>query len=205
MKARGGLRMNRTALLPNRLTAGLSVIVAAIAITVLLVMGRPPICGCGTVELWHGVVESAGNSQHLSDWYSFSHAIHGMLFFGAAWVLWRCGEAGARLSSRLALPFAVAAEGAWEILENSPVIIDRYRAVTVSWGYSGDSVLNSASDIGFMAAGFLIAGRLPWWGTVLLALAFELFTLAMIRDNLMLNVLMLAWPVDAVRAWQAAG
>ena len=106
---------------------------------------------------------------------------------------------------KYALPIAVAFEGFWELLENSPLIIERYRAVTVSLGYNGDSVLNSLSDIGFMVLGFLIASRLPAWASVVLALGFELFTLMMIRDNLTLNVLMLVWPVDAIRLWQAGG
>ncbi len=98
---------------------------------------------------------------------------------------------------------AVAFEGFWELLENSPLIIERYRAVTVSLSYNGDSVLNSMADIGWMTLGFLIASRLPVWASVALGIAFELFTLIMIRDNLTLNVLMLVWPIDAIRVWQA--
>ena len=113
------------------------------------------------------------------------------------------GVSGQR--TRLALPIAVVFEAFWELLENSPLIIDRYRAVTVSLNYYGDSVLNSLADIGFMALGFWLASKLPWWASVALAIGFELFTLAMVRDNLTLNVLMLVWPIDAVRAWQAGG
>ncbi len=175
----------------------------AIAIVIILLgMGRPPICLCGTVRLWQGVVESAENSQQISDWYSFSHVIHGFLFYGAAHLIWRRWGLTA-LSPKWALMVAVLVEGSWEILENSPIIIDRYRAVTVSWGYSGDSVLNSAADMGFMSLGFLVAARLPALVTVLVALTFEAFTLFMIRDNLALNVLMLVWPIEAVREWQA--
>lgn len=173
-------------------------------VVILLGMARPPICPCGTIRLWQGVVESAENSQQISDWYSFSHVIHGFLFYGAAHLLWR--KAGLRaLSPRWALALAVLVEGSWEILENSPIIIDRYRAVTISWGYSGDSVLNSFCDMAFMALGFVFASRVPAMMTVVVAIVFELFTLAMIRDNLTLNVLMLAWPVEEVRQWQAAG
>lgn len=173
-------------------------------VIILLGMARPPICPCGTIRLWQGVVESAENSQQISDWYSFSHVIHGFLFYGGAHLLWR--KAGlTAISPHWALGLAVLVEGSWEILENSPIIIDRYRAVTISFGYSGDSVLNSFCDMGFMALGFVFAGRMPALVTAAVAVAFELFTLAMIRDNLTLNVLMLAWPLEAVREWQAAG
>ena len=172
---------------------------------VLLAMGRPPICACGTVKLWHGIVQSPENSQHVSDWYSFSHVIHGFLFHGAAWLLWRRWRVPGGSPARFALPIAAVVEAGWEILENSPVIIDRYRAVTVSWGYVGDSIVNSLADIGWMVAGFLIAARLPWRITLLVGIVFELFTAWMIRDNLTLNVLMLVYPLDAVRQWQAGG
>lgn len=173
-------------------------------VIILLGMARPPICPCGAIRLWQGVVESAENSQQISDWYSFSHVIHGFLFYGAAHLLWR--KAGLQaISPKWALALAVLVEGSWEILENSPIIIDRYRAVTISWGYSGDSVLNSFCDMAFMALGFVFASRVPALVTVVVAVVFELFTLATIRDNLTLNVLMLAWPVEAVRQWQAAG
>ncbi len=169
----------------------------------LLAMGRVPICTCGSIKLWWGVVQSAENSQHIADWYSFSHVIHGLLFYFFAHLLWRrWGLFGGRPAA-WALPIAVAFEAFWELLENSPLIIDRYRAVTVSFGYSGDAVINSMADIGFMALGFWIASKLPVWASVAMAIAFELFTLVMIRDNLTLNVLMLVWPLDAVRHWQA--
>ena len=194
-----------TNLLPNRrgllLAAALWLAIGGI----LLAMGRAPICACGTVKLWWGVVQSAENSQHIADWYSFSHVIHGLLFYGAAHLLWRRWRWFGGQPAAWALPIAVAFEGFWELLENSPIIIDRYRAVTVSFGYSGDAVINSLADIGFMALGFWIASRLPWWASVALGLAFEAFTLIMIRDNLTLNVLMLVWPLDAVRVWQAGG
>ncbi|MBF9151382.1 DUF2585 domain-containing protein [Novosphingobium jiangmenense] len=173
-------------------------------VVILLGMARPPICPCGTIRLWQGVVESAENSQQISDWYSFSHVIHGFLLYGAAHLLWR--KMGLKaISPQWALALAVLVEGSWEILENSPIIIDRYRAVTISFGYSGDSVLNSFCDMAFMAFGFVFASRAPALVTAVVAVLFELFTLAMIRDNLTLNVLMLAWPVEAVRQWQAAG
>jgi len=198
-------RSSRRSLLPG--TAG--ILLAALTVfavaAVELATGRPPICTCGTVKLWWGVVQSSQNSQHVADWYSFSHVIHGLLFYFFAHLLWRRWKLLRGRPAVWALPIAVAFEGFWELLENSPIIIDRYRAVTISYGYSGDSVVNSVSDIGFMVVGFLLAARLPVRASVALAVAFELFTLAMIRDNLTLNVLMLAWPLDAIRAWQAGG
>jgi len=167
----------------------------AIVASAELAMGRVPICSCGHVALWHGALDS-GNSQHLLDWYSFSHVIHGFLFYAIGWLLL------GRLPLRLRFLVAVAIESAWEMLENSPVIIDRYRTATMALGYSGDSVVNSMADIGCMMLGFWVARRLPIRATIALAVGFELLTLAVIRDNLALNVLMLLWPVEAIRAWQ---
>jgi Protein of unknown function (DUF2585) len=169
-----------------------------LAIAILLAMGRPPICTCGYVKFWEGTVASAGNSQHIADWYSFSHVIHGFLFFGLTGWLMRTRPLGLRLM------IATLLELSWELLENSPIIIDRYRAATAAVGYSGDSILNSASDGSWMMIGFIAASRLPWKVTAGLALAFELFTLFMIRDNLTLNIVMLVSPIDAVRNWQGA-
>ncbi|QJU58622.1 DUF2585 domain-containing protein [Sphingomonas sp. AP4-R1] len=163
---------------------------------ILLAMGRPPICTCGRVALWHGAID-AGNSQHIADWYSPSHLIHGLLFYAAAWALLPRWPMPARY-----LP-ALLIEAMWEIVENSPVIIDRYRTATMALGYEGDSVLNSLCDIGFMSLGFWLARRLPVPASIILAIGFELLTLAVIRDNLTLNVLMLVWPIEAIRTWQA--
>ena len=112
-------------------------------------------------------------------------------------------EGFGRPAQAVALPIAVAFKGSWKLLENSPMIIQRYREVTISWGYSGDSTINSLADIGWMTVGFVMAGRLPVWMSISIAVIFELFTLAMIRDNLTLNILMLLWPVDAIVQWQA--
>jgi hypothetical protein len=171
-------------------------VVAAAAFT-LHAMGRVWTCTCGRIRLWAGGVKTPDNSQQLSDWYSFSHIIHGMIFYAVLRAILP------RLAVRWRLLIAVIVEGGWELLENSPIIIDRYRAATIAIGYTGDSVLNSMSDIVMMMIGFGIAAKLPWKWTLGLALAMELITLILIRDNLTLNVLMLAWPIDAIRDWQA--
>lgn len=160
-------------------------------------LGRVFFCTCGRVRLWAGGVHTPDNSQQLSDWYSFSHIIHGMLFFALLWLVAR------RLPLLWRLAIAVVIECGWEILENSPLIIERYRAATIAIGYTGDSILNSLSDVAMMALGFLIAARLPWRWTAALAIAMEVMTLLIIRDNLTLNVIMLAWPIEAIRQWQA--
>ena len=187
---------------PSRLTfrfwIAAAVALVVLQVAVLYAMGRIPICECGYVKLWEGGVNTSGNSQHLSDWYTPSHIIHGFLFYGLAWLLFRRAPLTARLS------FAIVIEAAWEVLENTPMVIDRYRTATMALGYTGDSILNSAMDTAFMVLGFLAAARLPVWLTVAIALCFELLTGWIIRDNLTLNVLMLLWPVDAVREWQAA-
>jgi hypothetical protein len=171
-------------------------VLVAIMAAILLWMGRPPVCTCGEIKLWVGEVHGPDNSQHLADWYTPSHIIHGFLFYLLGWLVLRRNPPGDRLLA------AVLIEAGWEVLENSKWVIDRYREATMALGYSGDSVLNSVADVLWMILGFGLARRLPVWATVALAVAFELLTLWVIRDNLTLNVLMLVFPIEAVANWQ---
>lgn len=175
----------------------LFVLGAALLLTalVMIAMGRPPICSCGAVELWGEV--GPKQSQMLADWYSPSHIVHGFLFYAALGWLWK----SATIDKRFIV--ALLIEAAWEIAENTPMVIDRYREATIALGYSGDSILNSVSDIVMMAVGFLAARKLPVWASIAIVLLLELVPLIAIRDNLTLNIIMLLAPSDAILNWQA--
>ena len=172
-----------------------ALLLLAAAILILFAMGRPPICTCGSVALWGPVGPT--QSQMLADWYSASHIVHGLLFYAIM------ALAAKRWPVERRFLVALVVETAWELLENTPMIIDRYREATMALGYTGDTILNSVSDILMMALGFLAARKLPVWLSVVLLLVLELVPLLVIRDNLTLNVWMLLAPNQAIVNWQA--
>lgn len=181
----------------QRRTWVIALAILCLAASIELAMGRHPICTCGTIELWVGARDSPKTSQMLSDWYSLSHIVHGLLFYAALWLVARRWPVEWRFVT------ALLVEASWEVIENTPWIINRYRATTAAVGYSGDSVVNSMSDILMMALGFLLARKLPVWAALLLLVVLEVIPLFAIRDNLTLNVWALIAPSKALQAWQA--
>ena len=181
----------------SRRTWILAALMLASAAAILLAMGRNPICTCGTVSLWVGTRDSPQTSQMLADWYSLSHVVHGLLFYAALWLVARRLDVGSRFL------LAIFIEASWEVIENTPMVIDRYRATTAALGYTGDSVINSLSDILMMGVGFLLARKLPLWAAVAALVMLEVVPLFVIRDNLTLNLIALIAPNPSIQAWQA--
>jgi hypothetical protein len=179
--------------------ADVAVALAIVFVTAALEisMGRTLTYRSGPIRPWVSEVHSDQNSQQISDWYTFSHIIHGALFFGATHLVMR----RAPLALRLAV--AVALEATWETYENTETVINRYRSATIALGYYGDSVLNSMCDILACVLGFLLASRLRWWWTVSWVVAAEVVVALIIRDNLTLNIIMLVWPIEAIKRWQS--
>lgn len=172
--------------------------VVATTAVVLFLMGRIPMCACGRIEFWYGLLGTAEDSQHLLDWYSASHFIHGIIFFGLLYLLFRKMSVAGRFL------IAVSIEAGWEILENSSIIINRYRETTMAAGYGGDSIVNSLVDIACMALGFVFARYVPIWVAVLMVIFLEVLVGYLIHDNLFLNILMLTFPLETVSDWQAS-
>jgi hypothetical protein len=171
----------------------------AIQAITLYLFGQPPICTCGYVKVWEGGVFSSGNSQHLFDWYTFSHIIHGFLLYAFLWLIFP------RLSVWQRLVIATGIEAAWEITENTPMVIQHYRQQALAQGYSGDSIINSVMDTLSMVAGFLFAWRAPLYASVSIGVFLELWVGYSIRDNFTLNVINLIYQFDFIRNWQSGG
>lgn len=165
---------------------------------VLFLLGQPAICECGVMKLWESAVLSIGNSQHLSDWYSFSHIIHGVIFYALLSYFFPRMPLFARFA------FAIGVEVAWEILENTPMVIEHYRQQALAQGYVGDSILNSVSDTLMMVGGFVLAWRLPVWASVALCILLEVFVIYMIRDGLALNILGFVYTPEFIASWQSS-
>jgi hypothetical protein len=168
----------------------------AFQIAGLSAMGHPLICTCGYVELWHGNPAGPETSQHLTDWYTVTHVIHGIGFYFLLWLI------APRMSFGLRLAMAVGLEAAWEVVENAPFIMERYRQSALARGYFGDSVINSLFDTVATAFGFVLARVLPVWGSILLVTVIEFFLGYMIRDNFTLNIIQLIHPSDSISRWQ---
>lgn len=184
--------------MPRTIRAALAAfLIIGVTGAILLAMGRPPICTCGEIDLWVSSGDSPRTSQMLADWYSPSHVIHGFFFYAALWLAARRWPVERRFLVALAL------ECAWELLENTSWATQRYREATVAIGYTGDSILNSMSDILMMAAGFWLARKLPLWLTIAAAMALEMAALAAVRDNLTLNIWMFLAPSESIKAWQS--
>ncbi len=171
----------------------------AVQAVVLLLMGQPPICACGRIDLWHGDPSGPETSQHLADWYTFTHVVHGFGFYLLFWLVAPRWSVGLRFLAAFGL------EAGWEVLENTPMVIERYREQALAEGYFGDSVVNSLGDTLAAALGFALARILPIWTSVVLVVGMELYLALMIRDNLTLNILQLVVPIEAISRWQLGG
>lgn len=179
---------------------GLAVLaVVAVLVVSEWAMGRTFLGPDGKFAFWEGDIWSSGCSQRIADAYAFSHIGHGIIFYGFLWLVAR------RLPVRVRFLLAVLIEAGWELLENSPIIINRYREATMASGYSGDSILNSVSDLAMMSLGFLLAWRAKPWVSIGVFLAMEIGCALWIRDNLTLNVIMLLYPLEAIKEWQMGG
>ena len=174
------------------------VITGMVLVAVVFLRWQGRVWWCQQGDWWPISMEvnSPHNSQHAFDAYSLSHLLHGVLFYGFFWLF------RTRMNSGCRLVAATAVEVCWEMMENSPVVIERYRMATIAVGYEGDSIINSLADVLSFVIGFYLAQRLGLLKSVVFFLAVDLGMLWMIRDNLALNVLMLLWPIDAIRRWQ---
>jgi hypothetical protein len=185
----------------ERISVGTYLLVGAALIGVqaliLFAMGRSLICTCGYVRLWGGIASGPEISQQLTDWYTYSHVIHGIGFYFVLWMI------APRAPVAVRFMLALGLEVSWEIFENTTFIINRYRQSAIAQGYFGDSIINSVADTLASVFGFFLARTLPVWGTAALAVSIELLLLYMVRDNFTLNVIQLIHPMEALSHWQA--
>jgi len=177
----------------------LSAGILALQALVLRVLGRPLICACGHVDFWYAAPAGPETSQHLTDWYSFTHITHGFALYLLLWAV------APRMSVARRFVLMIGLEAGWEMVENTSFIIDAYRQSALAQGYVGDSVVNSLSDTLAAALGFVLARILPTWAAVALVGMNEAFLAYMIRDNLALNIVQLVHPSATLSQWQAGG
>lgn len=175
------------------------VAITAVMVGLLYLEGRVPWCACGYIKVWHGLVVSSENSQHIFDWYSFTHVLHGLGWYLLIWLI----DRKKKLSFTTKLLLAVGLEAGWEILENSNMVINRYRTATISLDYFGDSIINSIGDVVSMIIGFFFAFKAKVWQSLLLFVLIELMLALVIRDNLTINIIMLLYPIEGLKAWQS--
>ena len=187
------LKESRIIFAPMALAAAL----LALQALALHLMGHLGLSTTHSLMMWVGDVHSRENSQQLTDWYTFSHIIHGFLLYGGLWLLFPAMPVWKRFV------LAVVIESAWEIIENTPLVIRHYRAQALAQGYVGDSILNSLSDTCAMMLGFFLASRIPVWATVAAALALEAFTIYSVHDGLTLNVIGFFWTPEFIAKWQS--
>lgn len=182
-----------------RILAIIAIIIILLQGIVLFFLSQPLICECGYIKFWEGIVLSPGNSQHITDWYSFSHIIHGLIFYAILWILFP------KMPLKYRFLIALSIEASWEIFENTPWIINLYRQQALAQGYIGDSILNSISDTLFMVLGFIIARFAPLWTSIIVIIALEVFVAYSIHDNLTLNILNFIHQFEFIRRWQSGG
>ncbi len=178
-------------------------LISLVTFGILYLMDRNIVCECGYIKLWHSAVISSENSQHIFDWYSLTHFIHGLAFYLILVIVEKVLKTKIPVLSKLVIAVIMAC--GWEILENSDYVINRYRTATISLDYFGDSIINSAGDILAMSLGFWFANKRPVWQSAVVFFTIEIFLLLAIRDNLLINIIMLVRPIEALKLWQNGG
>lgn len=203
LRSQGQPRTLRLSIMTNKKSLASVTLIVLMMVGLLSAMGRQWWCTCGEVVPWSWDIWTEHNSQHLLDPYFFSHVLHGVIFFWALlWIARWSKQRGIPISPQVRLLLAIAMEAIWEIFENSPLIINRYREATMALGYTGDSIANSIFDVLACAIGYFLASKLNWKVSVLILIVFELGMLLTIRDSLFLNIIMLIYPIDAIKQWQ---